>query len=150
MLMAAFFRNIFKCRLLQPVGKICFKPIAPFRTCAQISAGFPIDPGSQINPILNLFRTLAVPSHIFAQMTVGLRAVVTKTTQHIDPYLFCTADVWMLLEGLKKLAGQVLTIMFNLNIPGLMINTGTNNFNLFLEKSKGFGNLRVSVLYAVT
>ncbi len=83
-------------------------------------------------------------------MAAGFRAEVTKSTKHVDPDFFGLAVYRMLLESPQELSGHILPLMFDRNIPGLMIDTRADDIHFFRFQSQDFGNLSVSSLDTVT
>ena len=79
---------VFPRRLLHPVWEVVLKPVSSFAADTQITAGLAVYPASQVDPAGDFFRVLAVPGHIFGQMTVGFGAVIPKILQHINAHFF--------------------------------------------------------------
>src|SRR4051812_2643638 len=84
MLFAALFGADDGWFLLEPVGVIGFKPVAPFGTDAQIAARFTIDPIRKVDPLVDFCRAFAIPGYIFADMAVGFGGVVAEAAQNVD------------------------------------------------------------------
>jgi hypothetical protein len=51
--------------LLHPVGEVGLEPVPALGADAQIAAGLAVDPGGQINPLVDLIEALAVPGQVF-------------------------------------------------------------------------------------
>ncbi|MNI98056.1 hypothetical protein D3C73_1568240 [compost metagenome] len=70
MLFPAVLRSVFQGRVLHPVRKIGLEPVTALRTYPQVSAGLPVNPAPEVDPVHDLIAALAVPGHVFAQMAV--------------------------------------------------------------------------------
>lgn len=145
MLLAPVSRNLGRL-LLQPIRKIRLEPTPALRADAQIAARLAVDPVRQIDPLPDLFRPLAIPRQIFAEMSVGFRAVISKPTQHVDSHFLGLGIFRMRLEHLQQrrhahtLAAQRFRLAaivqkidsppLHLDKPGLVIQPGGSGFHI--------------------
>src|SRR5436309_10220442 len=127
MLFAALVWRDYRWLFLQPVGEVRLEPVPAFRTDTQVATGFPVDPPGQVDPLWNLFRALAVPRQILAQVSIGLRTVIAKAAQHINAYLLRLPVLGMALEELQHFRDHVHPAPLDFDEPGLMVDPGRHD-----------------------
>ena len=150
--------------LFEPVGEIGLEPVAPFGADAQITTRLTVDPTGEIDPVVDLFRALAIPGHIFADVAVGFGGVVAKAADHVDAHLFGLAVLGMRLEEVEHHRCHIHAAPLHLDVPGLVIDAGADNVHIaavecFILIDQPFflcpqlntaGDLPVPALHAVT
>ena len=140
------FRTIQLFRLfLQDLWIICFKPVSLLSGNPEISSCFPIDPVIQVDPVFDLFRTFPIPGHILRKMAVGFCGIVAETFQHVDPYLLFFPVFLMLFKAFQQFGDHVFSIMLYRNVPGLMIDAGTDDIQFFSGDSQDLCDLHLSM-----
>ncbi len=82
-------------------------------------------------------------------MAVGLCGIVSEVFHHVQPDIFVLCK-FRLLHQFKQFAGAFFPIGLYADIPGLMVQSGTDNIHILFVPAKSFGNLLMPVLYAVT
>ncbi|MNE63850.1 hypothetical protein D3C80_1592250 [compost metagenome] len=148
-LLPAVLRRILQRRVLHPVRKIRLEPVASLGAHPQVTPCFAVNPAAEINPVHDFAAAFAVPWHIFTQMAVGFRAVVAEPAQHINPHLLCPAEFRMTLERFQQACRQILALMLGRDIPGLMVNPGTDDVHFGFLQPVDFSDLVMSVLYTM-
>ena len=78
-------------------------------------------------------------------MTVGFGGIITETLQHINPYLLFFPVFFMILKAFQQSGDHVFTIMFYRNVPGLMIDSGADDIQLFSGDPQNLCDLHFSV-----
>ena len=69
-LLAAFISRKIQRGLCQPLRELGLKPVAALGANTQIAARLAVDPGRQVDPLVDFFGALAVPGQVFAQVAV--------------------------------------------------------------------------------
>ena len=116
---------------------------------AQVAAGLAVDPGVEADPVADLARPLAVPGDVLAQVAVRLGGVVAEAAQHVDAHLLGLAVLGMAFVGGEQLAGHVLALVAELDVPGLVVDAGGDDVQLLLCDAEHLRDLPVAALHAV-
>ena len=117
---------------LQPVGEVSLKPGPALSADPQIAAGLTVDPAAQIDPAVDFTGALPVPGDILRQVAVGLGGEVAKPLHHVDTDLFGLGDLGIGHEGLQQLAVELFAVMLDGNVPGHVVDTGTDDVDILL------------------
>ena len=127
-----------------PLGELGLEPVAALGADAEVAAGLAVDPAPQVDPVVDLVEPLAVPGHVLAEMAVGLGAVVAEAAEHVDADLLGLAQVLVPLVGIEELAGEVLALVLDGDVPGLVVDAGADDVHLLLLEAEGAGDLAVA------
>ena len=135
--------------LLQNCGIIRFKPVPFFSGNPEVSSRFSVDPAVQIDPVFDLFRTFAVPGHIFGKVSVRLCGIIAEAFQHINSDLFLLPEFFVVFESFQESGNHIFAVVFYGDIPGLMIDACADNVQFLPGYSKNLRNLHFPVDFSV-
>ena len=83
-------------------------------------------------------------------MTIGLGAKVAKAPEHIDAYFFGLTILGMTLKGFEEFTCEILPLMLDFDIPGLVVNSRADDLNLVLPQAESVSDLGMAMLHTVT
>ena len=115
-----------------PVWKIVLEPVSSLGANSEVTTSFTVDPDAKIDPVLDLFRPLAIPGHIFAEVAVGLSRVVAEPHEHVDPNFLGGGELVVFLESFQKVGRHVLALPLDFGVPSLVVDAHADDVDVFL------------------